>query len=208
MFQHLMVRSGIGLPAAALIVWALFSFMTSIIRTEFIPPEPQIARDLTAFVMPPAEKQLQQFDRTPPARISVLVPPPLPTIAGVVSDVGLPSVTLDASPPATVDSGVLDALNISPVMYANRIAVPLSPPAPVYPQKLATRSIEGNCEVRFDLDERGRPFNVSATCTHDGFVREAIRSIRKVQFAPEIVDGRAQIRQNVVYPFEFRLGAE
>jgi protein TonB len=59
--------------------------------------------------------------------------------------------------------------------------------------------------VRFDVDTRGRPYNVQATCTDNIFKSEAERSVSRVEFAPTIVRGQAVERRNVVYPLEFKL---
>ena len=76
---------------------------------------------------------------------------------------------------------------------------------PTYPSRAAERGIEGSCEVRFDVDTRGRPYNVQATCTDSIFKREAERAVGRVEFAPKIVRGQAAERRNVVYPLEFTL---
>ncbi|MCI4645428.1 MAG: energy transducer TonB, partial [Hyphomonadaceae bacterium] len=69
----------------------------------------------------------------------------------------------------------------------------------------AERGIEGSCEVRFDVNARGEPFNVEAVCTDSVFRREAERAVSRVRFAPKIVRGQALERRNVVYPIEFGL---
>jgi protein TonB len=59
--------------------------------------------------------------------------------------------------------------------------------------------------VRFDVDTRGKPYNVSATCTDSIFKAEAERAVGRVEFAPKIVRGKAVERRNVVYPLEFNI---
>ena len=92
-----------------------------------------------------------------------------------------------------------------PVAISDRDAQPIRPPAPSYPQRAAERGTEGSCDVRFDVDTRGRPYNISATCTDSVFKREAERAVSKVEFAPKIIRGKAAERRNVVYPLEFKL---
>ena len=69
----------------------------------------------------------------------------------------------------------------------------------------AERGIEGSCDVRFDVDTRGKPYNVEADCTDRVFKREAERAVSRVEFAPKIIRGQAAERRNVVYPLQFTL---
>ncbi|MBR9834458.1 MAG: TonB family protein, partial [Alphaproteobacteria bacterium] len=92
-----------------------------------------------------------------------------------------------------------------PVAISDRDAQPIRPPLPTYPTRAAERGVEGSCDVRFDVDTRGRPYNVQATCTDNVFKREAERAVSRVEFAPKIVRGAAAERKNVVYPLEFKL---
>jgi len=55
------------------------------------------------------------------------------------------------------------------------------------------------------VDDRGKPYNVSATCTDNVFVREAERAVGNVEFAPKIIKGKPARRSNVVYPISFNL---
>ena len=59
--------------------------------------------------------------------------------------------------------------------------------------------------MRFDVDTRGKPYNVQATCTDSVFKSEAERSVGRVEFAPKIVRGKPVERRNVVYPLEFNI---
>ena len=98
-----------------------------------------------------------------------------------------------------------NALAIDPVAISDRDAQPIRPPVPTYPSRAAERGIEGSCDVRFDVDTRGEPYNVTADCTDRVFKREAERAVSRVEFAPKIIRGQAAERRNVVYPLEFTL---
>jgi TonB family protein len=88
---------------------------------------------------------------------------------------------------------------------SDRDARPIRPPVPSYPQRAQQRGLSGSCDVRFDVDPRGKPYNVAATCTDAVFKTEAERAVSEVEFVPKIVDGKAVERLNVVYPLEFNL---
>lgn len=96
-------------------------------------------------------------------------------------------------------------VDVAPADVSDRYAQPISAPTPSFPQAAAQLGISGSCDVLFDVDTRGRPYNVVATCTDAIFKSEAERAISKVKFLPKIVNGKAVERVDVVYPLEFQL---
>ncbi|MEM5517098.1 TonB family protein [Henriciella sp. AS95] len=205
MFQNAFFRPAFGLPLAGLIVFGLYSFMQSMIAVDYVPPEPVPERDLTAFIAKPTSKD----DPAPSTRPELLPiaerPTPPPKFAAAPGTINIPVVPFSGAVPATIDTNILSGLDVEPAVIGNRDIQPISPPIVDYPRSLAQRGVEGECEVRFDVDTRGRPYNVSAICSHSGFEREATRAVSRVQFAPMVRRGQAVERQNVVYPIEFRL---
>lgn len=139
--------------------------------------------------------------RTPVELIETVSPPPQPRDRFDKGDPGsvAPAVYEVQQAPKIV-APKPDLIGFRPEMERPLRAI--RPPAPVFPRG-ATAS--GTCEVRFDVDARGNPFNVTAQCSEKVFEREAIRGMRKAQFAPEMRGGEPVIRRNVVYPIEFNL---
>ena len=89
----------------------------------------------------------------------------------------------------------------------NLYVQPLNHPSQVvYPLELAEKGIEGKCEVRFSVDEKGlvEP-GAKASCTHEGFVRATENAVYALQFEPRIENGKAVRMENIVYPFEFSM---
>ena len=82
-------------------------------------------------------------------------------------------------------------------------AVPIRPPRLSFPKRAAERGVSGTCDVVFDLDSRGKPSNVVATCSSPLFVSEAQRAISRTEFSPKMVDGRPVEQRNMVFPLEF-----
>lgn len=73
------------------------------------------------------------------------------------------------------------------------------------PSAAMTRGISGSCDVIFDVDTRGRPFNIVAQCTDDLFAKEAARAVSKAEFLPKIRNGVAVEQRGAIYPIEFKM---
>lgn len=191
---------------AALIVYGLFQFMNMLISAEFEEPEQTEQRVLEAITPSEETQEVRRTTRSRPQRLaSADEPPPPPKLSASKADIDLPTPNIQGSAPTALDFGRVNSIAIDPVAISDRDAQPISPPVPQYPQRAAERGIEGSCEVRFDVNARGEPFNVEATCTDSVFKREAERAVSRVRFAPKIVRGQALERRNVVYPIEFGL---
>lgn len=76
-------------------------------------------------------------------------------------------------------------------------------PEPQYPMIASWLRLEGHCEVRFSVDEKGFPFAVSPFCTRPIFCFEAKRAVSDATFYPKRVDGVPTERLNLVFPLEF-----
>lgn len=109
-----------------------------------------------------------------------------------------------------VSSRALDALQIKQLenrrlTLPERDVQPIQSPAPQYPSRALERGLSGLCEVYFDVDSSGQPYNVQATCSKRIFKIEAEAAVSKAKFAPKIVNGLPVERTNVVYPIEFNI---
>lgn len=206
MFTNPILRLIIGIPLAAIVVYLLFTFMYSMINQEYQQPEDVEQRVLERITPAEDDTEVRTRARNKAQRIqSADKPPPPPKMSATRSDIDLPTPNIQGSAPTELNIDRLDSLAIDPVAISDRDAQPIRPPVPTYPTRAAERGIEGTCEVRFDVDTRGRPYNVQATCSDSVFKREAERAVSRVEFAPKIVRGQAAERRNVVYPLEFRL---
>jgi len=76
-------------------------------------------------------------------------------------------------------------------------------PAPKYPMLASWLRLQGHCDVRFSVDEKGYPFAVSPSCTRPIFCFEAKRAVAAAEFDPKRVGGVPQVRSNIVIPLEF-----
>jgi protein TonB len=206
MFTNPLTRLLVGVAIAIPIVYLLFIIMSQLISVKEVNLEKGEQRVLTAITPQQQDSEVRTRQRSKPKRIdSAKKPPPPPKVSATKSNINLPTPKIEGAAPTELNLGRMQSLAIDPVAISDRDAQPIRPPVPTYPQRAAERGIEGSCEVRFDVDTRGKPYNIQATCTDSVFKREAERAVGRVEFAPKIVRGKAAERRNVVYPLEFKL---
>jgi len=206
MFGISTLRLAIGLPIAAVITYLLFIGMNFLINKDYIEPDPEEARVIERITPQDENQDINRRARSKPRKLnSADKPPPPPKLSTSKADIDLPTPNIRGAAPTELKFDRMASLAIDPVAISDRDAQPIRPPVPTYPSRAQERGTEGTCDVRFDVDTRGRPYNVEATCTDSIFKREAIRAVSKVEFAPKIIRGKAAERRNVVYPLEFRL---
>ncbi len=206
MFQNPFIRILAGFVIAAPIVYGLFMMMNFLINVNEIRVDKSEQRVLAAITPQQQDSDVRTRQRSKPKRLdSAKKPPPPPKVSATKSNINLPTPQIAGAAPTELNLGRMESLAIDPVAISDRDAQPIRPPQPSYPQRAAERGKEGTCDVRFDVDTRGRPYNVQATCSDNVFKREAERSVSRVEFAPKIIRGKAAERKNVVYPLEFNL---
>lgn len=207
MLNNSLIRIALGVPAAAAIVYGLFIFMGWLISAEFDPDTAVETRTIERITPEERNEDVRAKSRSKPKRLaSADKPPPPPKLSATKSDVNLPTPQIQGSAPTAVKFDRVQSLDINPVAISDRDATPIRPPVVTYPSRAAERGTEGECTVTFNVDVRGRPYDVKADCTDSVFRREAVRAVSKVEFAPKVVKGQARERRNVVYPLVFQLG--
>ena len=206
MLNNSFIRVALGVPFAAGIVYGLFIFMGWLISADFDPKDAVETRTIERITPEERNDEIRTKSRSKPKRLaSADKPPPPPKLSASKSDVNLPTPQIQGAAPSAVKFDRVQSLDINPVAISDRDATPIRPPVPTYPSRAAERGTEGECTVSFNVDVRGRPYDVKADCTDSIFRREAVRAVSKVEFAPKIVKGQARERRNVVYPLVFKL---
>lgn len=206
MFNSPLGRFLISFAIAAPIAILIFLFMSMLIAVNEISLEAKESRVLSAITPQSNDSDVRTRQRAKPQRIdSAAKPPPPPKQSATKSSINLPTPKIDGAVPQNLDLGRMKSLAIDPVAVSDRDAQPIRSPTPSYPQRAQERGLSGSCDVRFDVDTRGKPYNVAATCTESVFKSEAERAVSRVEFAPKIVRGKAVERRNVVYPVEFNI---
>jgi protein TonB len=206
MFNSPLMRLLIATAIAVPIVLLIFLLMNALISVKEIELDSGEQRVLAAITPQKQDSEARTRQRAKPQRIdSAAKPPPPPKQSATKSSINLPTPKIEGAVPQNLDLGRMKSLAIDPVAVSDRDAQPIRPPAPSYPARAQERGVSGSCDVRFDVDTRGKPYNVVATCTDSVFKAEAERAVSKVEFAPKIVRGKAVERRNVVYPLEFNI---
>lgn len=206
MFSNPLGRFAVSFAIAAPIAIAIFLLMNALISVDEITLNTKESRVLTAITPQSQDSDVRTRQRAKPQRIeSAAKPPPPPKQSATKSSINLPTPKIEGAVPQNLDLGRMKSLAIDPVAVSDRDAQPIRPPTPSYPQRAQERGLSGSCDVRFDVDTRGKPYNVQATCSDSVFKQEAERAVGRVEFAPKIVRGKAVERRNVVYPLEFNI---
>ena len=161
-FLRLLIALGIAIP----IVYALFMLMSYLISVKEVKLDQSEQRVLSAITPQQQDTDVRVRQRSKPKRIdSAQKPPPPPKVSATKSQINLPTPRIEGAAPTDLNLGRMNSLAIDPVAISDRDAQPIRPPTPSYPQRAAERGTEGSCDVRFDVDTRGRPYNITATCT-------------------------------------------
>lgn len=206
MLNNPFMRLIVGLLVAAPITFLIFLIMNALISVDEITIPETENRVLSAITPQKQDSEVRTRQRTQPKKIEAASrPPPPPKQSATKSSINLPTPKIEGAVPQNLDMGRMQSLAIDPVAVSDRDAQPIRPPMPSFPQRAAERGLSGSCDVRFDVDTRGKPYNIVATCTDNVFKTEAERAVSRVEFAPKIVRGQAVERRNVVYPLEFKI---
>ncbi|MBR9835548.1 MAG: energy transducer TonB, partial [Alphaproteobacteria bacterium] len=159
MFANPLVRLGIGVPLAAAVTLGLFFFMRWAVNRDFVEPENVTQHVLETITPSQEETEVQRRARPKPRKTAAAdKPPPPPKLTANKSDVDLPTPTMGGVAPSELPDTNLNDFQIDPVAISDRDAQPIRPPLPTYPTRAAERGVEGSCDVRFDVDTRGRPY--------------------------------------------------
>jgi len=198
------IRAGVSIPGAIVVTLALFWLMNYLITHGIPAIQEQIRGAAIDFIRVDRDETVQAKDRQLPDRPDKPESPPPP-----------PPMSLDA---ATAPNSGGIGIN-APAMSANLNlgrqnltapndgdAIPLVRVPPQYPQRAASRGIEGWVQLEFIITETGaveEPTIIAAEPPNI-FNRSAIRALQRWKYKPRIVDGRPVRRHNnqVVITFE------
>lgn len=136
---------------------------------------------------------------------AVQLPPRPPRDSATKGDIVIPIGSFTGGVPETFRIERVALLVADPNAFVGREIQAVRLPVPTIPRAALARGISGSCDVRFDVDTRGRPYNVRAACSDDVFRAEAERAVGRAEFLPRIVDGRAIEQRGAVYPLVFEI---
>ena len=179
-------------PAAALITGGLFLGMIGLIRAEFTPRE---VAENSDFTIAPVVEDIETIERSVviDAVERVVTPPPAPRIDIQTADA--PDV-----PIATVGGAVPDFTPVKIVSTNFAIVIPDGDVQPLVriPHAMpAGADRSGHCNMVFDVDPSGSPFNIRPSCSARIFQRPSVRAVEKWKYQPKIEGGVAVSRSGV-----------
>ena len=184
--MNIALRTPLVLPLAAGVTVGLFLMMRALIDIgpvtfEEAAPDLQIEMNLE---VPDAEArgsrempEPEPIDPPPAVRPSP-VDPAVPDQTASMENYDVPAIE---PPRVTNTTGPirLDG-NPTPVVRIN----------PVYPDILAMRGVEGQCDMIFDILPNGTTTNVRVlSCSNRGFERASIRAIERWRYNPQVRNG-------------------
>lgn len=201
----MIARYGAALAAAVLITFSLFWLMQYLIIGQSARLDEGEKVRLIDFVRLQRDTQTETKDRKPPDRPPPPEAPPEPPRmqASDVNPTGN-SVDIGAMP---LDTGLNLAGPGALGPPADAEAIPLFRMAPQYPERAASRGIEGYVIMEFTITETGGVTNIKVVEANPPgmFDRAAIRAMEKWKYKPKIVDGKPVPRHGVQNKLTFTL---
>ena len=202
------LRYGVALPLAAIMTIGLTASMAALIATEF---SPQDKAETVNFEINPRVDDILEPPRTekPDPLKKVETPPPPPTVATFkTAEVSLPTIEI-VGKKTEFD---IDKLDLGPKVLTipiKRDPAPINRIPPVFPARFMQGDVSGYCNVRFDINPEGKPFNIDTTiCTDSQLKAPTIKSVRKWNYTPQIEDGRPVSRSGLETKIRFDLTDE
>lgn len=195
-------RLSLSVLLAVPLVYALFLAASLLIKVDELVLTKAPERVLTSIV-PAPDKPLTPEIRKPLIEMTLIEKPPAFDRPRIETTGDAPAYTFTAP-----ESDIFTLSKLTPpvaavIPVAGRDIEALRAPAPSIPTAAITRGISGSCDVMFDVDVRGRPFNLIAQCTNDIFKAEAIRAVSTAEFLPKVRNGAPVEQRGAIYPIEF-----
>jgi len=196
-------RLSMAMLLAGPLVYGIFLLASWLIQVDEVVLAARPDRPLTT-VTPRENVPVKPAIRTQPVLSLAAPPPPLPTTS--VKTAGDSPNFSFARPDAVIELGSFMPPAVTVTTLAGRDIQVVRAPAPVIPGAAISRGISGSCDVVFDVDTRGRPFNLTAQCTDNIFRAEAIRAVSKAEFLPKVSrNGVAVEQRGAIYPIAFEV---
>ncbi|MEM7491747.1 MAG: TonB family protein [Pseudomonadota bacterium] len=190
-------------PAAAL-TFTVFFGMTLMLDDQIaVAAESDPPRVLK--IERPKEKEIEpRKTKREPVKLAELPPPP-PKLSTAAVPMDFIPMSFTGSEPEPLRENRLDIFKPLVLGAIDRIAKPVSPPLPVYPQRAETRGVSGVCDIRFHLTETGEPYDLDVDCSDSVFNRSAYNAISKTRFMPKIDNGRSVGQRDMLYSIEYKI---
>lgn len=195
------IRLGIGIPLAALVTFALFMLMHSLIFMADQSLDESGATKMADIFMPETDIEVNVKEAKPDKPEDPEEPPPdLPQPE--FQDFDMQATAMNMSTPIKADISVdMNGASASDGEY-----LPIVKVAPIYPNRAATRGIEGYCIVSYTVTTTGATRDPVVTdCPNSVFASASKKAALKFKYKPRVVDGVATEVAGVRNKFTYTL---
>jgi protein TonB len=199
------VRIAVGLVVGLVVTLFLFWFMQYMIETADRTLDDSDRGSLVDFVRVERDETVQRKDRKPEKPPEPDAPPPQPPTPQLDNlDPSAEKIAIQAAPVQTdIDMTGGFSLGVGEGDY-----LPIVKVAPIYPQRAASRGVQGHCTVEYTVTRQGTvrdPVVVENDCTSSLFQRASLQAALKFKYKPRVVDGQAIEVPGVRNRFTFQL---
>jgi periplasmic protein TonB len=201
------VNLGVAVVFAAGVTFALFFLMQFLISMDATEPEQGEGRKIADITMPEIELEVQRQEPKPEE----------PDVPEEIPDLPTPDISLDAPTGegfnidrVDVDMSGLD--NNASISASDSEMLPIVTMEPQYPQRAASRGIEGWCLVSFTVTAQGTVDSESIVVVDADpaniFDSSSRRAVSRFKFNARVSDGEPIAVPGVRYLFRYNLAEE
>ena len=198
---------GFAIVFASAVTFSLFFLMQFLISMDQSEPEKGEARKIADITMPDIELEVQRQEPKPEE----------PDVPEEIPDLPEPDLSLDAPSGeglqlsrVEVDMGGLD--NNASISASDSEMLPIVTIQPQYPQRAASRGIEGWCLVEFTVTAQGTvnedSIQVIDADPQNIFDSASRRAVSRFKFNARVQDGQPVAVPGVRYLFRYNLADE
>lgn len=198
---------GFAIVFASAVTFLLFFLMQFLISMDATEPEKGEARKIADITMPDIELEIQRQELKPEE----------PDVPEEIPDLPEPDISLDAPTGegfnisrVEVDMGGLN--NNASISASDSEMLPIVTIEPQYPQRAASRGIEGWCLVSFTVTSQGTvdpdSIEVIDADPQNIFDSSSRRAVSRFKFNARVSDGEPVAVPGVRYLFRYNLAAE
>jgi protein TonB len=195
---------GFAVVFASAVTFSLFFLMQFLISMDQSEPSQGEVRKIADITMPEIELEVQRQEPKPEE----------PDVPEEIPDLPEPDLSLDAPSGeglnlarVEVDMGGLD--NSASISASDSEMLPIVTIEPQYPQRAASRGIEGWCLVQFTVTAQGtvdeNSIEVIDADPENIFDSSSRRAVSRFKFNPRVSDGVAVAVPGVRYLFRYNL---
>lgn len=203
-YSRYSARLAVGLLGALVVTAWLFWLMQYLIENSDQKLNESTTTATLEFVRLKREEVIERKERTLEPPPVVEPPPSTPRFDDFDTDtttkIAVPAPPVDLRPGPGNDGPGLG--------FSDGDYLPFVKVAPIYPRRLLSRGIEGECTVEFTVTAMGTvrdPRVVDGQCSNSQFVNVSLDAVMKFKYKPRVIDGVAVAVNGVRNRFTFEI---